>query len=57
MSRDTEECQVAVHDLAVARHLQWAQDFAIAGDHASAVDELLDVQALKAELRRYELTS
>jgi hypothetical protein len=51
MSAESQECDVAVHDVAVARHLQWAQDFATAGDHASAVDELLDVQALKAELR------
>jgi hypothetical protein len=51
MSAESQECEVAVHDLAVARHLQWAQDFAIAGDFAAAVDELLDVQALKTELR------
>jgi Ser-tRNA(Ala) deacylase AlaX len=38
------------HDVAVARHLQWAEDFAVAGDVEAAVDELLDVQALKAEL-------
>jgi hypothetical protein len=46
-----QECTAAVHDLAIARHLQWARDFALAGDHASAVDELVDVQALKSELR------
>jgi hypothetical protein len=49
-SLESTECQAAVHDLAIARHLQWAQDFVTAGDYASAVDELLDVQALKAEL-------
>jgi len=47
---DIRECAPAVHDLAIARHLQWARDFALAGDHASAVDELIDVQALKSEL-------
>ena len=51
MSPKSQERQLAVHDLAVSRHLQWAQDFMIAGDIASAVDELLDVQALEAELR------
>src|SRR5215207_7008967 len=51
MSLESQECEATVHDLAVARHLEWAQDFAIAGDHASAVDELLDAQALRAELR------
>jgi hypothetical protein len=48
---EMQECTAAVHDLAIARHLQWARDFALAGDHASAVDELVDVQALKSELR------
>jgi hypothetical protein len=48
---EIQECAPAVHDLAIARHLQWARDFALAGDHASAVDELIDVQALKSELR------
>jgi hypothetical protein len=51
MGRESQECETAVHDLAVARHLQWAQDFAVAGDYASAVDALLDAHALKAELR------
>ena len=50
MSREIQERQAAVHNLAIARHLQWAQDFVGAGDYASAVDELLVVQALKAEL-------
>src|SRR4051794_26498140 len=48
---DIQQCAPAVHDLAIARHLQWAQDFALAGDHTSAVEELIDVQALKSELR------
>jgi hypothetical protein len=51
MSPESQERQVAVHDLAVSRHLQWAQDFIIACDIASAVDELLDAEALEAELR------
>jgi hypothetical protein len=51
MSPESQERQVAVHDLAVSRHLRWAQDFLIAGDIASAVEELLDAQALAAELR------
>lgn len=51
MSPEIQECASAVHDLAIARHLQWARDFALAGDHASAVEELIDVQALKSELR------
>jgi hypothetical protein len=51
MSLETQECEATVHDLAIARHLQWAQDFAAAGDDAAAVDSLLDAQALKAELR------
>jgi hypothetical protein len=48
---EIQECAPVVHDLAIARHLQWARDFALAGDHASAVEELIDVQALKSELR------
>jgi len=51
MSLESQEREARVHDLAIARHLQWAQDFAIAGDYAAAVDALLDAQALKAELR------
>jgi hypothetical protein len=51
MSLETKECEARVHDLAIARHLEWARDFALAGDHASAVDELIDVQALRSELR------
>jgi hypothetical protein len=51
MSLEIQECEATVHDLAIARHLEWAQDFAIAGDYASAVDELLDARALTAELR------
>ena len=49
--KSRQEYDVPVHELAVARHLQWAQDFVIAGDYASAVDELLDAQSLKGELR------
>ena len=51
MSPERQECGSAVHDLAIARHLQWAHDFAIAGDFESAADELLDVHALAAEVR------
>ena len=36
---------------AVERHLDWARDFAIAGDVDSAIDAIRDAHATSAELR------
>ena len=36
---------------AVERHLDWARDFAIAGDVDSAIDAIRDAHATSGELR------
>ena len=40
-----------VHARALERHLDWARDFAVAGDVDSAVDAIHDAHAALAELR------
>jgi hypothetical protein len=35
---------------AVDRHLEWAYDYAVAGDHWSAMEALIDALAVRAEL-------
>ena len=41
-----------VHAVAFRRQLAWAEDFALAGDLASALDALGDARALAQELER-----
>jgi hypothetical protein len=41
--------QRSILERAIDRHVEWARDYAIAGDLNSAVDELRDIRALHCE--------